>query len=376
MTPIEFHRPHVATDTAARIAEVLASGHLRGDGAHSARVAERLSSMLDGAEVLLTPSCTDALELAALLVDVGPGDEVVMPSFTFPSTATAVALRGATPVFADIDPLTLGITARTVEPCLTDRTRAVVVVHYGTAAGDPDDLVRLTADRGLHLVEDAALAFGARWKDRPLGSFGAISTLSFHETKGVQCGEGGALVLNDRSLVDRAEILREKGTDRRAFARGRVARYTWVDLGSSDLLAEPLAAILEAQLDEWPVVDARRRSLWRRYHDGLTAWSERVGAQLPHDDPRSVPSAQSFHVVLARATQRDRFIEHLADRAVGSTFHYVPLHDSAAGRRYGRSSALPVTESVAARLVRLPLYADLTDDEADRVIEAVESFGG
>jgi dTDP-4-amino-4,6-dideoxygalactose transaminase len=376
VTPIEFHRPHLATDTAARIAEVLASGHLRGDGAHSARVAERLSSMLDGAEVLLTPSCTDALELAALLVDVGPGDEVVMPSFTFPSTATAVALRGATPVFADIDPLTLGITARTVEPCLTDRTRAVVVVHYGAAAGDPDDLVRLTADRGLHLVEDAALAFGARWRDRPLGSFGAISTLSFHETKGVQCGEGGALVLNDRSLVERAEVLREKGTDRRAFARGRVGRYTWVDLGSSDLLAEPLAAILEAQLDEWPEVDARRRSLWRRYHDGLAAWSQRVGAQLPHDDPRSTPSAQSFHVVLARATQRDRFIEHLADRAVGSTFHYVPLHDSTAGRRYGRSATLPVTESVAARLVRLPLYADLTDDEADRVIAAADSFAG
>ena len=199
MTPIEFHRPHLAPGTTDRIAEVLASGHLRGDGAHSARVAERLSSMLDGAGVLLTPSCTDALELAALLVDVGPGDEVVMPSFTFPSTATAVALRGATPVFADIDPLTLGITAHTVEPCLTGRTRAVVVVHYGAAAGDPDDLVRLTADRGLHLVEDAALAFGARWQDRPLGSFGAISTLSFHETKGVQCGEGGALVLNDRS---------------------------------------------------------------------------------------------------------------------------------------------------------------------------------
>jgi dTDP-4-amino-4,6-dideoxygalactose transaminase len=278
-------------------------------------------------------------------------------------------------VFADIDPITLGVSIAEVESCLTPRTRAIVPVHYGIAACPMDELTDLADRSGLRVVEDAALALGGRHAGRALGSFGAMSTLSFHDTKSIQCGEGGALVLNEPGLVARAEILREKGTDRRAFTRGQVERYSWLDVGSSYLLAEPLAAMLVAQLDAFDHIQRRRREIFDRYTEQLSPWAADAGVTLPATATSgSIPSALIFHLLLPDAMLRTRWIEHLASHEVESTFHYVPLHSSPAGRRYGRARELPVTDSVAARLVRLPLYPDLGDGEIDRVVEAVTSF--
>jgi dTDP-4-amino-4,6-dideoxygalactose transaminase len=373
---IPFHRPHLTGDEADCVASALASGHLHGDGPFTAEVSQRLSELSGSGRVMLTPSCTHALELAALLLDLDPGDEVVMPSFTFVSTANAFALRGARPVFVDVDPLTLDLDPAAVADAVTERTRAIVVVHYAGIACDMDALLAIADTHGIPLIEDNAHGLCGTYRDRPLGSLGAMSALSFHDTKNIQCGEGGALVVNRPDLVGRAEVLREKGTNRQAFMRHEVEKYTWVDVGSSYLLGEVLAAVLKAQLDHVEEIQKARHEIWATYHSELRTWSGAVGAQLPHPDPVSQHPAHLYHLLLPTADARTRFLDHVRAARVGAAFHYVPLHDTPIARRLGHEGPLPVTESAAERLARIPLYPDLRADEVDRILEVVTSFGG
>lgn len=370
---IPFTRPHRTGREAALVGDALGGDHWRGDGPYTARASALLSSLVGGGRVLLTTSCTHALELSALLLGVGPGDEVIVPSFTFVSTASAFALRGARIVFADVDPRTLCLDPADVARKATPRTRAVVVVHYAGVAADLDGLA---AARGTAaLVEDNAHSLLGAWRGRPLGSFGTMATQSFHDTKNLSCGEGGALVLNDPALHERAEILREKGTNRARFFRGEVDKYTWVDLGSSYLPSDILAAILVAQLERADATQTARHHAWARYHAELAPWAERHGVQRPHVP---VPAAHAAHIYWLRVRElatRQALIGHLAAAGIQATFHYQPLHLSEVGRKAGgQPGDCPVSELVADTLVRLPLYTDLGDADVDRVLAAVTSF--
>lgn len=369
--PIPFNRPHRTGREATYAAEALASDHWRGDGPFTARASALVSAAVGGAPTLLTTSCTHALELAALLLSIGPGDEVIVPSFTFVSSASAFALRGARVVFADVSPATLNLDPVSVEARLTARTRAVVAVHYAGVACDLDRLVAL----GVPVVEDNAHGLFGRWRGRPLGSVGALATQSFHDTKNLACGEGGALVINRRELVERAEILREKGTNRARFFRGQVDKYTWVDVGSSYLPSEILAAVLTAQLEGAEAIQAARHQVWARYHRELADWAARHDVALPHLPDGAEHPAHLYWLRVADLATRTRLLEHLRGRGVGATFHYQPLHLSEVGRAAGGAVGdCPVTEQVADTLIRLPLYADLTAAEVDRVVDAVTAF--
>lgn len=357
------------------MAEALATHHLAGDGPFTAACQARLARSLDGARTLLTPSCTHALEMSALLLGVGPGDEVLMPSFTFVSTANAFVLRGATPVFVDIDPRTGNLDPDDLERRVSSASRAVVVVHYAGIAADMDRIGAIAAAHDLAVVEDNAHGLFGTWRGRPLGTIGSMATLSFHETKNVTCGEGGALVLNDPALVARAEIIREKGTNRSQFVRGEVNRYAWMDIGSSYLLADVLAAVLAAQLDEADAIQSARRQVWSHYAEALAEWAERHGCQLPFIPDGCGPAWHSFHLLLPDRDGRDRLIGHLRERGIGAPFHYLPLHLSAMGRRFGgRDEDCPVTQSFSGRLIRLPLHHSLADDEVAAVVDGVTSF--
>ena len=374
MPAVPFHRPYLTGTEGAHIAESLASRHLRGDGPATQRASALLAERVGDGAVLLTPSCTHALELSAMLLDLGPGDEVIMPSFTFVSTANAYVLRGATPVFVDIDPLTLAIAPDAVAAAVTPRTRAVVVVHYAGIACDMAALGAIADEHDLVLIEDNAHGLGGTWIDRPLGSIGTMSAVSFHDTKNFQCGEGGALVVNDPDLVHRAEILREKGTNRRAFLRGQVDRYSWVDVGSSYLLGDVLAALLVGQLEAFDHIQRARHRIWAAYHDRLAGWAADHGVQLPAPRHDSLHAAHLYHLLLPDPDARGEFLAHMAANDVGSAFHYVPLHSTDLARRLGHRGELPVTDSVAARLARLPLYPDLSDDELEQVVDTVVKF--
>lgn len=372
---IPFHRVDPMGDELRYVAEAAASGWIAGDGRFTRRCRELLEELHGGAPVLLTTSCTHALELAALLLEVGPGDQVVMPSFTFVSTANAFALRGAEPVFADVDPATLNLDPADLAARITGRTRAVVPVHYAGVGCDLGAIGELAERHGLAVVEDNAHGLFGGYRGRPLGTFGALAALSFHETKNVTCGEGGALVLNDRSLLQRAEILREKGTDRSRFFRGEVDRYTWREIGSSYLPADLLAAFLLGQLEARERIQERRERLWLRYRDGLDAWCRAAGARPPAVPPDRRHAWHLFHLLMPTPESRDRLIAHLREHGILAVFHYLPLHLSPVGRRLGgREGALPVTEDAAARLIRLPLFPGLTDGEQERVIDAVGGF--
>jgi len=374
---IPFNRPHVAGREAALVAEVLASDDWAGDGRFTRLASEALSRHLGGGTVLLTTSCTHALELAALALDVGPGDEVIVPSFTFVSTANAFALRGARVVFADVDPRTLNLDPGDVAARITPHTRVIVPVHYAGVACDLDAIAALAAPAGIAIVEDNAHGLFARWRGRPLGGVGRLATQSFHVTKNISCGEGGALVVNDPALVERAEIIREKGTDRSRFFRGQIDKYTWTELGSSYLPSELLAAVLAAQLEQADAIQAARHAVWRRYHAELSTWASRLGVAQPHLPPETEHPAHLYWLRLANLDARQRLIAHLAERGIVAVFHYLPLHVSAMGQRLGgRAGDCPVAEAAADSLIRLPLYADLTPDDVDRVIAAVRSFAG
>ncbi len=373
--PVPFHRPTRVGREIEYLAQAFADDRLAGDGPFTARCERLLEECVEVPRALLTTSCTHALEMAALLLDVGPGDEVVLPSFTFPSTANAFVLRGARPVFVDVRPDTLNLDETLLADRLGPRTRAVVVVHYAGVAAALDAITALAAERGVPVVEDNAHGLFGRFRGRPLGSFGALATLSFHATKNLTCGEGGALLVNDPELCARAEIVREKGTDRSRFVRGEVARYSWVDVGSSYLPSELLAAVLLAQLESRDEVQAARRRVWERYLAGLADWAPANGVGLPRVPPECEPAYHLFYLLMPSAADRQRLIEHLRRRGVHATFHFQPLHLARMGRRFGgRPGELPVTESVSERLVRLPFFTALGDAEVDRVVAAVRDF--
>ncbi|MCX2968295.1 MULTISPECIES: dTDP-4-amino-4,6-dideoxygalactose transaminase [Streptomyces] len=373
---VPFHVPHTAERQDAYLRRVLDSGDLDGDGPFTARAGELLTGLTGARHVLLTPSCTHALEIAALLLDLAPGDEVVMPSFTFAPTASAFALRGAVPVFVDCRPDTLTLDESALEAAITERTRAVVAVHYAGVAGDLDAIRRVADAHGVPVVEDNAHGLGASYRGAPLGGVGALAALSFHATKNVHCGKGGALLVNDDALVDRATIIRDRGTNRHQYFRGQVDKYRWVELGSSYLLPEPLAALLAAQLEEFDAVQARRHAVWDTYHRALPEWAADQGVALPAVPEDNAHSAHLYHLVLPSAADRAALLRHLADRGVQATFHFQPLHTSPAGVRHGRAApgGCPVTERVADRLVRLPLHTALSDAQAEQVVDALRSF--
>jgi dTDP-4-amino-4,6-dideoxygalactose transaminase len=374
MQPIALSAPWFDEEEAARIGSALA-GRVAGNGPFGQRVEARLQEMLGAPRVLLTTSCTHALELALLALGIGPGQEVICPSFTFVSTANAILRVGARPVFADIEEDSLGLDPRDVERRLTPRTAALLPVHYGGVAPDMEALGALARDRRLRVVEDAAQGLAASWRGRALGTLGDGGCFSFHETKNVTCGEGGALALMDPEVAQRAEIIREKGTNRSAFLRGEVDKYTWVAEGSSYVLSDVLAAVLDAQLDKFDEIHRLRRRVAERYRAELGDWARTHGVRLTPVPPGRETNDHLFFLLLPDEAARDSCQAHLRRAGVQATFHYVPLHSSPFGRSLDASPPhLPVTDRVSATLLRLPLHPGLTDDDVDRVVSAVRSF--
>ena len=372
---IPFNRACLTGREMSYVAEAIKQGPLAGDGPFTARCHALLEQLTGAGTALLTTSCTHALEMAALLLDLRPGDEVLCPSFTFVSSINAFVLRGATPVFVDIRHDTLNIDERLIESAITPRTRAILVVHYAGVACELDAIGAAAARHGLTVVEDNAHGLFGRYRGRRLGSTAPLSTLSFHETKNMTCGEGGALLINDDRLVERAEIIREKGTDRSRFFRGQVDKYTWVDVGSSYLPSELLAAYLLGQLEAHAEVQARRQALWQRYLDELRDWASEADVRLPIVPEDREHPAHLFYLLLPSLEARTALIDHMRARHVLLVFHYQPLHLSIMGRRFGgRRGQCPVTEDVADRLVRLPLFYQLGDADQARVIEGVRMF--
>ena len=372
---IPFNRPTFVGNERRYMDLCLAAGHLSGGGSFSRRCCELLEARLGCNRALLTNSCTDALEMCGLLLDVGPQDEFIVPSFTFTSTANALALRGARPVFADVRPDTLNIDERQLDALITPRTRAVIAVHYAGVACAMDEICELARKRGVAVIEDNAHGIFGRYKGRLLGTIGALSTLSFHETKSVSCGEGGALLVNDPALVERAEIILEKGTNRRQFFRGQTDKYTWVDLGSSYVLADLLASILLAQLEAETEICSRREDIWHRYQRGLSAWASANEVRQPTIPPDCDSSYHLYHLILPNGGARDRLLEHLRALGILGVFHYQALNASPMGQRLGgRVGQCPVSEDVSMRLVRLPMFFSLTHEEQEQVIDAVTRF--
>jgi dTDP-4-amino-4,6-dideoxygalactose transaminase len=368
---IPFNRPHMTGRELAYIAQAHANGHLAGDGAFTSLCSGWLQQRTGAAKALLTHSCTAALEMAAILAELSPGDEVIMPSYTFVSTANAFVLRGAVPVFVDIRPDTLNIDESQIEGAITERTRVIVVVHYAGVACEMDAILAVARKHALLVVEDAAQAILSTYNGRPLGSLGQISTLSFHETKNIISGEGGALLLNDPALVERADIIREKGTNRSLFFRGQVDKYTWVDIGSSFLPSELIAAFLWAQMEEADSLTQQRLALWRSYHTAFSDLEREGHVKRPTVPQNCGHNGHMYYLLMPDLASRTSFIEKLRVRGVHAVFHYVPLHSSPAGRRYARACGdLPVTTSLSQRLVRLPLWVGLAALQPP-VIEAV-----
>jgi dTDP-4-amino-4,6-dideoxygalactose transaminase len=372
---VPFNRPALAGHELAYISQAVGTMHLSGDGDFTTRCHALLRAQLAGADVLLTTSCTHALEMAALLLDITPGDEVIVPAFTFVSTANAFVLRGAVPRFADVRPDTLNLDEARLEALITPRTRAIVVVHYAGVACAMDDILAIANRAGVPVIEDNAHGLFGRYRGRPLGTFGRLSTLSFHETKNVTCGEGGALVINDADLLARAEVIREKGTNRSRFFRNEVDKYSWIDVGSSFLPSEVLAAFLCAQLEMSDAIQARRCQVWQRYHEALTPWAADRSVRLPVVPAECQHPGHLYYLLLQSPEVQESLIAHLRLRHINAIFHYLPLNQSEMGRRLGAGRDLcPVTEDASARLLRLPLSAGLTDDEQTRVIEALLAF--
>lgn len=333
--------------------------------------------MVGSPKVILTHTCTDALEMAVMLAEIGPGDEVIVPSFAFVSVATAVVLHGGTPVFVDIEPASLNLDPDAVEAAITPNTRAVIVVHYAGVGAGVDRLVEICRRRGLTLIEDAAHAIGASFEGRPLGSFGRLATFSFHETKNITSGEGGALLINDPTLITRAEVVSDKGTDRARFERGETQKYVWQDLGSSFRASELVAAFLLAQLENHDEIRARRRQLWIQYHDALERAELAGGLQRPAILPACDTNGHIFYVLLPDEQRRRRLIEGLKARGIHAVFHYVPLHSSPAGTRYGRTvGSMDRTNSISSRILRLPMHLGLDSAQVAQVAESVSEIVG
>jgi dTDP-4-amino-4,6-dideoxygalactose transaminase len=370
-TAIPFHRAFCAPEAEAYVAEAVRSGAWAGNGQWGRRCREALQGLL-GSEVFLTPSCTSALEMAAVLLDIQPGDEVIVPAYTFVSTASAFALRGARIVFADVEPSTINLDPAAVAARLAPRTRAVVPVHYAGIACDMDALLSLCEARGIAVVEDNAHGLFGTHMGRPLGTLGALGTLSFHETKNLSCGEGGALVLNRPEWRERAEIAQEKGTDRSRFLLGLTDKYTWVAPGSSYLLGELPAALLYANLQASEPVQRHRVALWNRYQSELRAWCEANDVQQPYVPAYSEHPAHLYHLLLPDLKRRQSLMFHLRDRGVQAAYHYQALHLSPMAVKHGAAPGdCPVAERVAQQILRLPLHAGMTYEQQDRVLETL-----
>jgi dTDP-4-amino-4,6-dideoxygalactose transaminase len=372
---IPFNKATTIGNEMAYIQASLQDGAISGDGAFTKKAHALLEEALGVPKVLLTTSCTHALEMSALLLDLKEGDEVIVPSFTFVSTINAFVLRGAKPVFIDVRPDTLNMDETKLEALITERTKAIVPVHYAGVACEMDEIMAIANKHDIAVVEDNAHALFGKYKGKYLGTFGKLATQSFHETKNFTCGEGGALLINDPALVERAEILREKGTNRSRFFRGQIDKYTWVDVGSSYLPSDMLAGFLYAQLEERDAIQSRRRDIWHRYDEALTAWAEENEVQRPAVPNYVEQAYHMYYVLLPSLEVRTRLIDALKDKGILSVFHYLPLHLSDMGQQYGgKEGDCPVTEDISDRLLRLPFFNSMTDEQQEAVIEALLEF--
>ncbi|HEX3559073.1 MAG TPA: dTDP-4-amino-4,6-dideoxygalactose transaminase [Pyrinomonadaceae bacterium] len=372
---IPFNRPFFCGSEFEYIRQSIANLHISGDGLFTRKCHSLLEQELSAAKALLTTSCTHALEMAALLLEIKPGDEVIVPSFTFVSTINAFVLRGALPVFIDIRPDTLNLDEAQLERLITPRTRAILPVHYAGVGCEMDAIMEVAARRGVPVVEDNAHGLFGKYRDKYLGTFGCLATQSFHETKNFTCGEGGALLINDPRFIERAEIVREKGTNRSRFFRGQVDKYTWVDVGSSYLPSDILAAFLYAQLEAREMIQSKRKRIWDYYNEHLKGWAKDFNVQLPYVPAHCEQPYHMFYLLLPSFEERQALIAHLNARNINSVFHYLPLHLSGMGRRFGgKEDACPVTEDVSDRLLRLPFYNDLTESDQARILAAITEF--
>ena len=375
MIRIPFNRPFATGEEINHIRAAIATPKFCGDGSFSARCQALLEQSLGIQKALLTTSCTHALEMGALLLDIGPGDEVIVPSFTFPSAANAFVLRGAKPVFVDTRADTLNIDESQIEQRITARTKAIFPVHYAGVGCEMDTIMAIARRQSIAVVEDNAHGLYGKYRGRYLGTLGQLATLSFHETKNFSCGEGGALLINDAQFNERAEILREKGTDRSRFFRGEVDKYTWVDVGSSYLPSDLLAAFLRAQLEHRDQIQSKRRQIWETYSCNLASWAEANRVRLPIVPPECEQSYHMFYVIMPSIEKRQALIAHLAGFGILAVFHYLPLHLSPMGVRFGgRQGDCPVTEDLSDRLLRLPFFTGMSSSEQSQVIEAVRAF--
>ena len=372
---IPFNRPFFVGREFDLIQEAIADWHLSGDGGFTRKCHALLESALGISKALLTTSCTHALEMAALLLDIQPGDEVIVPAFTFVSTVNAFVLRGARPIFIDIRPDTLNLDETQLERLISPRTKAIVVVHYAGVGCEMDVILEVARRYGVSVVEDNAHGLFGKYKGKYLGTFGCLATQSFHETKNFTCGEGGALLINDPQYIERAEIIREKGTNRSRFFRGEVDKYTWVAVGSSYLPSDILAAFLYAQLEARETIQSKRQRIWDYYHQHLKEWAVDYGVRLPSVPGDCEQPYHMFYLIMPSLKDRQALIGHLNNRRINSVFHYLPLHLSGMGQQFGgKAGDCPITEDVSDRLLRLPFYNDLTEADQAQVVTAIQNF--
>ena len=372
---IDFNRPVIVGNEMQYMADAVAAGKISGDGIYTKKVHAYLEQELDIPRVLLTTSCTHALEMSAILLDIKPGDEVIIPDFTFVSTVNAFVLRGARPVFSDVRPDTLNLDETRLEELITPNTKAILPVHYAGVGCEMDAILDIARRHNVAVVEDNAHGLFGKYRDKNLGSFGAMATQSFHETKNFSSGEGGALLINEPRYIERAEIIREKGTNRSRFFRGQVDKYSWVDIGSSYLPSDILAAYLYGQLEQREKIQSHRQHLWERYNADLREWAYAHEVQMPFVPPHVDQAFHMFYMLMPTLELRQGLISHLRERNIQAVFHYLPLHLSDMGRGYGgQPGDCPITERISDQLVRLPFHNVLSDEDQGRVIEAILEF--
>ncbi|KAB8029934.1 dTDP-4-amino-4,6-dideoxygalactose transaminase [Fluviispira multicolorata] len=372
---IPLSRAHIPQKAFENINYVLSSGNLSGDGLFCRKVEKKFCDILSVKHALLTSSCTHALEISTLLLDAKEGDEVILPSFTFTSTANAILVAGLKPVFCEIDPLTMNMDMEDVASKMTDKTKAIIPVHYAGVACAMDKLEDLCQSKNIIIIEDAAHSIGAKWRGRNLGTIGDMAALSFHETKNVICGEGGALLTNNDFLANKAQIIREKGTNRSQFLKGQVDKYTWIEKGSSYILAEPLAAILDAEIDIMNELNKKREVIYKFYMKELKELADKEIINLPYIPNDCESNYHLFHLIARNENLRNSLISHLRSKNIGATFHYIPLHSAPAGLKLGNKlTDLPLTEEYSQRLLRLPLYPDLNENEMQYIIEEIYNW--
>ncbi len=372
---IDFNRPALLGRETTYMAQAVANGQISGDGPFTKKVHAYFEQELGVPRALLTTSCTHALEMSAILLDIQPGDEVIIPDFTFVSTVNAFVLRGATPVFVDIRPDTLNLDETKLEAAISPKTKAIVPVHYAGVGCEMDAILTIANRHGIPIVEDNAHGLFGKYKGKYLGTFGVMASQSFHETKNFSCGEGGALLINAEEYTERAEIIREKGTNRSRFFRGQVDKYTWVDIGSSYLPSDILAAFLYGQLEQREKIQSHRQRIWETYQMALQDWARQNGIQLPTVPAHTEQAYHMFYLLFPNLDQRQKFIAYLRAREIQAVFHYLPLHLSDMGQKFGgKPGDCPVTESISDRLVRLPFHNALSASTQEQVIDAILEF--